>query len=164
MTGGGAADGRFAERLRVARIVHAALVGSVVVYGALVFVLKPQEQAELDPVVAWVLGAVALVLAVASMLLPAKMYGAALRSALGREDRASVRDRAPGLHFTPFILGMALAEAVALIGLVLVLAGEGLEIGLTLVGVAVLLMLPKYPSAEAIYGPLDEAARPEGRS
>ncbi len=55
------------------------------------------------------------------------------------------------MYFTPFILGMALSEAVAIFGLVLAILGRSPENMLPFAAAAILLMVTKYPNFNSLF-------------
>jgi len=131
-----------AERLRVARILWVALMGSVCIYAALAFAVLPDVPETPDPILLYVLGAVALSVAGASFVIPAQLYTKRLAAQqLPTEEvpdhdaETLFRDAAPTVrvfsdpkgalasavphYFVFIVLRLALREAIATFGLVL---------------------------------------------
>jgi len=159
------------QKLMTLRLLWGALFSSTLIYLVVVFVLRSQGAelagTEAPPGLAPVFALVAVVVAVVSIALPRKIARDALsrldlqvgeRSAderLFNEDQrrprrfldpARAREQAfPALQ-TAFILGMALAEAIALFGFVLVLMGFSLTVALPFFAVCWVLMVGRFPA------------------
>jgi hypothetical protein len=124
---------------RVSRIVHLAMLGSIVAYGIIVLAVagpKPVEQEASVDVVGWVARGIALLLAIAGVLL---------------YRRTAVSDNAPvepRRMLTRYLQVWALFETVALLGLVRAfLGGQGL-----LLIVASLVLIAVHPPKGESFG------------
>jgi hypothetical protein len=146
-------DAILAARQRVPTILWAALLGSVGIYLVLAYVVAGQiEPATDDPGTLLIAMSIAAVTsAIASMILPGKLLSddalrQHLRSARPASGKAESSEpeqrvaRAAGLYMVPWLLGVMLAEGVALLGLVLVImTGEpSLMIPFAIVGAALI--------------------------
>lgn len=170
-------------RLRVVRILWGALFSSTCMF---IVVLLIQQRADalptepVTPLMLPVLGAVALGIAVLSVVFPRQMFHASLKLAKLEvitqvdegEGPALFRDAAPTIRVfakpdeartmvfpkyqTAFILGMALSEAVALFGLVLGMQGVPLLHVLPFWVVCWALMIMRFPTPKRIFGPLEK--------
>ncbi len=153
---------RVSAMIRTARILWAALLFSTLI---LLFVLIQVRAhgggspAPPDPVMKLGLGVVALATAIVAVLFPRS----ALRQGLRRIDHstlntvdAALRAAFP-VYQTTLILGMALAESVALFGFVLVFLGEPLLTGAPFFVVAWGIMLSKAPSARGLVRAFERA-------
>jgi hypothetical protein len=154
--------------LRIQRLLWAAMLASTFIYAALVvFVLVPSEE---DPSLLWVLSAIAMAGAIASLVLPASMGRAAprlevavreevdpaaqsmFRDAVPRRrvvtDPAGVRGRYIARRQTLFILELALSEIPAIMGLMVwIVSGGPLSVSLALVALGAASMLARFPAA-----------------
>jgi hypothetical protein len=168
------------ERLRVARILWAAITMSAVMIPAVGWFVAQQQPAggPPDPAMAGMLGLVALVTAVLSVVLPGRLLRTALvgqrlvladrpeseRMFADRPRRARVfanpqaaRNGAVAAFMTSLIIGIALAEAVALDGLVLVVMRAPLLWGLPFFVVSWAILASKFPRPEQPLRSLEQA-------
>jgi hypothetical protein len=166
----------------VPRILWLALFASQGIYLVLVTVPglldRPTEPSEL--VALPVLAGVAVMMAVMSFVLPAVMRNAAARSvapattegpaaAVSASYRGPIgstktfADRTAALRdgvrvgTAPFIVGLALTESVAVIGLVLAFMGHPRLHYLPFFAVAALLMLARFPTEHTFLAPIERA-------
>lgn len=175
------------ELLRVPRILWAALVMSCVIYGGLiasgVLVQNREAPIVLDLTMVLVFAGCAVGSAVMSFVLPASILRQGLADAapgVTIEERADTesatlfRDAAPRVRmiaeptkaraafavrfFTPFILSLALSEAVAVFGLAGHLAGFlTMPVALVFVGAAIVLQVLRFPSEARCVGITERA-------
>lgn len=170
------------QRMTTLRIIWGAMLGSVVMFGVVLFVVRGQggTGGTPDPILYAMLGIEGLGLAVASVVVPRFMFRKALTSqnikikdepvpgAFGqyREGASTQRVfadprgaflRAMTLYNTPFILGCALGEAVALNGFVLGFMGAPLEIAAVFFAVGLLAIGEKHPSIAFVTKQLEAA-------
>ena len=170
------------EKLRVMRIIWAALLLSTLIYLVVALVVPPESTEELgretSPLMPPAFAALAVALAAASIAVPRRMAKESLlqkrfalvdlaadkrmfSDAKGRarrfQDSGAARAEAfPALQ-TSFIVGMALAEAIALFGFVLLYLGFELSWGLPFFAVCWVLMAGRYPSPARLDQQLEEA-------
>jgi hypothetical protein len=141
-----------------------ALFASIGIYVAVAFIVtggaEPTDETPQEVVV--ILGIVALTAAIASELLPRRLLSDdALRTHMrakgeGTNDanaKLSEREQriasVSALYMAPWLVGVALAETVAIVGLVLALVTMDTNLMFPFVGVAAVLMLFKRPDIEA---------------
>ncbi len=146
------------------RIVWAALLGSQALYLYLlvsgVFETPPEPPA---PIMLTVVSAVAMVNGMASIFLPRFLLGQALGRmsehdrALVQQGRDAILRRAFTMGFPAYIIGIALAEAVAIFGLVLGVMGFTLMTVLPFFAAGAVLTLTKFPTEGRFLAPLEEA-------
>lgn len=168
--------------LNTPRILWAALLFSQVLYFGLLaapgLLERPTTPAE--PALFWPIALVAVVVAVTSWVLPAVFWRNAFRgsapldtqpleggaqsaayraemSARGFVDPQKALTLALQRGFTPFILGVALNESVALFGFVLGFLGHSLLTVLPFFLTAWLMMLPRFPTERMFLRPLARA-------
>ncbi len=146
------------------RILWAALLVSQGIYLGLVVgqVIPPPEEPP-EPVLLTGLSAAAMFSAVLSILLPRMFY----RQALAGPQFAHAEGMAQGpdgvlgvalrLAFAPFIIGCALAESVAIYGLILGLIGFSLLTVAPFFAAGAMLMLVQFPTEGRFRGPMEEA-------
>jgi hypothetical protein len=147
---------------QVLTILWAALIASAAIYVVVSFLVAPAEVPEAPQELVIVLGIVAVAVAIASMVMPRKLLPdnavrgrmqAKRPAAVGAHKRLSEREQrlasVAGLYMAPWLVGMVLAEAVAIFGLVLVfITGDpNMVIPFAVVGAA--LMLLKRPNVSA---------------
>lgn len=167
-------------RLLTPRILWAALLFSQVIYFAMLAAgLFPRPPVPPEPAMLYGLAGAALVVAVLSWVLPAWLWrsaaartnvatkpietparSAAYRAEVGPRgfaDREAALTLAMQRGFTPFILGCALNESVALFGFVLGFLGFPLLTILPFFVISWLMMLPRFPTERAFLGPLARA-------
>lgn len=170
---------RYANRMITPRILWGALLFSTLVYLVILQVIELPE-AETDPTMLTVLAVAGLSSAIISVVWPAFLQRQlAAASKLEVEEvpdpdaQAMFRDQIPTLRrfadpdavvskgaaifFTPFILGMALAESVAIYGFVLGFLGFDLVTIIPFWVTAWALMLVRFPRWSDVLGPLEKA-------
>lgn len=152
------------------RMIWTMLLGSIALYvGVALFVDSGQRDPAMAAQLALPLAVLAAGAAAASLWLPQIQYTRALRSAVeaaswettqGRfAEPDVVRERAATLFMTPFIVGAALSESVAIYGLILALLGAPpLHWAPFFVASAVLFVL-RIPSADQIELPVEEICK-----
>jgi len=163
----------------VIRIIWFALLASTFIYLVVMFVATPPRDAPPDQTMAMALAMVALTTAAISVLMPRMMFKKSIsmmklptRELVDPNASPILRDEAPklrvyedlnaarravtGRFFTPFILGMALSEAVAIYGLVLGFLGHPPSISLPFFVIAWILMLPRFPREDAVMRQVEE--------
>lgn len=172
-----------AQLLLTPRILWAALLCSQAIYVALLVVpglLERPPAGEVDPTLPLVLGAAALAIAVASFLVPATLRRAALAQldvpiveepdpdepigfrGSGKKIRryadpqAALR-RAMQLGFVPFILSLALSEAVTIQGFVLGFLGHPALVWAPFAALGAALTAIRFPTARSFVGPFEQA-------
>ena len=168
------------DQLRVMRILWASLVASTFGFVIVAFVLRTtvREVPEPMPILLPIGVVLALPLVVLSVWVPRTLLVQTLRrrefevgERIGQErmfadralrprvfvDPAGARRDAVPAYQTAMILGMALAESVALFGLVLIVLGHGPLVGLPFFVVAWSLMLVRLPSHQALERALEQA-------
>lgn len=166
------------QRIFVPRVLWAALLLSNGVYAALLLIpgMLDVPPGPADPTTGLALGAAAVAVAVASILVPRVLGAAAYArakaqlatdrgpSALDRQDLAALfadpeaaRREAYQLGFTPLILALALSEAVSNIGLVLGYMGHPQHVSLALIGLGTLLTAARFPTDAGFLLPLARA-------
>lgn len=151
--------------LSVPRIMWLALLISQCVYAALLNVPGLIEVAPTPPpiVIRVVLGGAALAMAVASFLVPRFLWRSAMRQSSYRAPQDSSRRhdedalrQGMKLGMTPFIVGLALNESVAIFGLVLGFLGEHWFFTSPFFLLAIVLMLARFPTEQTFVAPLRE--------
>jgi len=168
--------------LRTTRILWFALLLSVFLYAGLPFTgLLPPAKGPPLPIMSYALAAMSLALAVTSFLLPKTIYSGALRatqvetteevapSAFSEQYRAATpkarvfvdpnaaKSKAYAVFFTPFILSLALSEAIALFGLVLASLGFDKVVYLPFFGVGAVLIALRFPNEASILAAFERA-------
>jgi hypothetical protein len=163
----------FARAMKTVRILWGALLFSNVLLGV-VTVLAP-SQARHPPELTSVemLAAAALAVAVASFVVPARMratYLAASRAEttpaeptptgagparFAHPDQAA--RRAMGGALTPFILSMALSEAVSIVGLQLHMLGAAMTVSTPFIVAGTVLAAVRFPTLARLVGPFERA-------
>jgi hypothetical protein len=150
-------------RLLSPRMIWFALLVSQGFYVAIpVLGLVERSRVRPDPILLYALAAVALVVAVVSFVVPGIVRRSAIASAAAdlRHREASldtIQARAFGIGFTPFILSIALSEAIALFGLVLSTLGFPTLVCLPFHAAGAVLTLIRFPTTAMFLGPLEEA-------
>jgi hypothetical protein len=158
-------DSKIAEMLRVPRVLWTALMASLGIYVLMLYMVRWREGAPPlphppDPVLLPVLSLVATTVAVMSFVMPRFLMKTAARGAKRPRpgepiDPDLLRSLLPRLQ-TPFILGCALSEAVALFGFVLGFLGfPPLYVAPFFVAGAVL-MAVRFPTPESFMSVLPE--------
>jgi hypothetical protein len=166
--------------LHTQRILWISLLASNALYLGVLFYLRAARGGQpfppIDPALAPAFAVVALGVSAASVLLPRRLYAAFTPSA-PVETREDVKDDPLGAmqgfrrpapservfvdadaarrialqrNATPFIVGMALAESVSLLGFVLGFLGAGEAIFLPFFAVGVALQAARFPTMAAI--------------
>lgn len=169
--------------MQTLRTLWAALMGSVVLLGVVCFVQSSQAHDNAPQQVMLVgIGVSAVFEAVLSFLLPAKTLKTAFRNfeaetveqpasadesaMFGGEPRMEKVFKHPGKAYkaalaryqAPFILSLALSEAVALNGVVLSSLGFGSPVFLSFVAAGLVLMAIRYPNEERIIALIEKGA------
>jgi hypothetical protein len=154
-----------APTLTTARIIWGALLASLGIYVALLVTgfggPRPEEGPE--PVMITALSAVAMFNSLASLLFPRYLLRQGLASSRDRlrelvgQPPEVIGQRAMTLGFAPMIIGLALAESVAIFGLILGLLGAPLLTVAPFFAAGAMLMLVQFPTMGRFRGPLDEA-------
>jgi hypothetical protein len=174
-------------QLNTMRIIWAALFASTFMYlGVILFVVQPPESPP-DPVMLPALALVAMAVSVASFVVPAAGYRQAVAASkievteetvpdpsrpesdvlpyreaptitrkVAKKPKAAL-ERAFMLYQTPFILSVALAEAVCLFGFMLGFLGVGLPFILPFWAMTWVLFSLRFPTLERVLGPLERA-------
>lgn len=173
---------RYAARMVTPRILWGALLASTVIYLVVLETLEPP--AEPDRFMLIGLGIAAVFSATLSIFLPAYLHRQAVAAteleveevpdpdaqAMFRDQIPTVRrfadpdavvGRAMALFFTPFILGMALAESVVIYGFVLGFLGFDFTTIIPFWVAGWALMLVRFPRWSDALGPLEKAMRAE---
>lgn len=165
--------------LQTLRILWFALLTSNVLYVAVLLFLRANRQGPApvpDPMLAPAFALAALGLAATSVLLPPRLYAsaAAATTVATREDikddpmgaqqgfrrpaaserifadASLARSAALGAYMSPFIVGMALAEAVSLLGFVLGFLGGAAVVFLPFFVVGVALQASRFPALPTV--------------
>lgn len=166
------------QRLKTLRVLWVGLLASPVLLLMCGYYFTRQQPNETpsEPTLLFVLGAAAVGSAVASVVLPRVMLTPALlalelpvtdaiavgpsrgrRRARRFQDPRSARERLLSAALGPFVVGMALAEAVAFMGFLLWLLGfPFMYVGWMFV-VCIVLMLSKFPRPEPYAAALEAA-------
>lgn len=150
--------------LTTPRIIWAALLGSQGIYVALLVggLLQPPPEPP-EPIMLTVISAVAMVVAAISIVLPRVMHAQGARALVHKEPalpdhgRQAALRRALQLGFAPWILSIALSEAVAIFGLVLGAIGFPLLSCAPFFAAGILLTLIRFPTAGRFLQPLEDA-------
>jgi len=169
------------QKLTTLRILWGAMLGSIGMYLVVLLLVRKQQSSGAAPtVMIVVLAVISLGLTTASVVLPRHLFRKVvakqdlpikeepLPGAFGqyREGSATQRvfakpkkafDRALTLYNTPFVLGCALGEAVAVFGFVLGFLGAPLEIAAVFFAVGAIAIGEKYPSIASITKQLEAA-------
>jgi hypothetical protein len=161
-----------ANGLRTVRILWAALVVSTLLIPFAASRMEIDPKQTLQTSMAAILGLVALALTIASVVVPRLVLANGARvgtpevsrpepipgvaSPPGRfaqPDRAA--RRALAVCQQPFLLSMALSEAVSLIGLMLHAFGGGLLVAAPFFAAGTLLSLSRFPTFDGLFGPFE---------
>lgn len=162
-------------------ILWAALLASVFIYIVVgFFITGDREPTELDGTLVVIMAVCALGAGGASFILPQMMFSPErirkhMREtepdleALAKDPQTQQVDEdkleslktlseveqrlvgLPALYFAPFILGLALAESVAIFGLMLTFMGGDMTYMLPFCGAAIVLMIMRYPRLDPIF-------------
>lgn len=173
--------------LRTMRILWAAQLAAAFVFLVVLLVMRSTGDlaTEVEPFMLPSIGGVALIVAVTSFILPAKLWASmaqrtkpAIEEEVVEEEALfrqapktrrvftkpqEARRTACGQWFTPFVLGMALGEAIAIFGLTLGLLGHGLleVMPFFVVGwLLIALRLPRQRAIEAAFEKRHDAVFP----
>ena len=174
------ASARASVQLRVARIMWSSLFGSnVVLFGLVAGHVLSAGPGALQPMMPDLFGAMAFGIALMSIVLPARLFRSSLRGAAFAvtnepgEMIGSFRESAPmrkrvsepaqavvavfARYQTSFIIGMALAEAVGLLGLMLGYLGAPLLRYAPLSAVSIVLMAARFPQLATLTRAIERA-------
>jgi hypothetical protein len=166
---------KIGARMQVLKILWGALTISIGMFGVVLFVVRQNQAAQgVDNAMLAGLGVAAVVEAVLSLTMPASMYRQALKNKTFDLKEEAFGDAAAGqnrdavethrvfakpekalalgilMYQTPFILGMALGEAVAINGLVLGFLGQPITVVVPFFVVSLGLALSRFPSTGGI--------------
>ncbi len=168
-----------ALKLKTVRILWFALITTVVLYDFLLIYMRKTDEhvREVPPHLAEILSAIALGVGVTSIVFPRKVFADNVRRmeiAVAEEPGEAIggfRESAPVRRVvakpaeavssafapfqTPWLLGMALCESIALFGLVLGYLGENMLVASAFFLVALVLMASKYPRVSTIIGAIE---------
>lgn len=169
------------QRLQVPRILWFAIFTSTILFLVVRFVV-PIDPVEAPPFLLPVMGMVALSCLVMSFVLPAKLGEPARRARklaiVDADDPNATSDVIPGgagpkrrvfanpqmaigaafaTYQTPFILGMALSETVAIAGFILWFQGFGLAEGIPFFVLAWISMALRFPTLDKVLIPFERA-------
>ena len=164
----------FAQAMRVVLTLWGALTFSNVLLGVLTVVVPSRMPPPKDLTQVAILGALAVGVAIASFVVPARM-----QLQMARQARAEVAEPEPmpggmrgparfaqpekaaraamGLALTPFIMSMALSEAVSLLGLVVHMQGAAMTISTPFIVAGTLLAAIRFPTVARMVGPFERA-------
>ena len=163
-----------AARLMVMRVLWGALIASVVLYDVVLLQVRPDHasvshgpSSDLPPHFPEMLMALAVVLAVVSFVVPRRLFQGGLKHVDVKvteepgEVVGSFRESAPvrrvvtnpqeailgamAVFQPPFIVGMALCEAIGLFGLMLGFMGASTKVAVGFFLAAIVLMAVRYP-------------------
>ncbi|HEY3818295.1 MAG TPA: hypothetical protein VGL81_14045 [Polyangiaceae bacterium] len=163
-----------AKPMKVVRILWAALTFSNVLIGVVTCFMPPPRGQVLQSQQLVMLSVFALAAAVASFIVPMRARAQALarvRVELLAGDGPPVPDRPAGRFanpqdaarkamanaFTPFIMSMALSEAVSLVGLSLHAVGGPLPLALGFVAAGTVLAASRFPTPARLLAPFERA-------
>jgi hypothetical protein len=163
----------FVRALFTVRVLWFALTFSCALLGLVTVMVPGPGKPVLDATMEAVFAVVALGLAIASFVIPARMYAAMGRSG-GVEKSAPeptagglgpARFAAPeqaarhavGVGNTMLILAMALSEAVGLLGLVLHMQGAPMTVSSAFIAAGFLLAAFRFPTITRLVGPYERA-------
>jgi hypothetical protein len=162
------------KELMVPRILWGAILCSTFLFFVVQFVVRQPGPVEAPLVI--VLAGAAVMTALASIVLPSATYAVALRRlkldsreeddpsgmpGVTRRRVAANPDEAMRtairIFQTPFILGLALSEAISLFGFVLGFLGAPIDWVLPFFVASWLLIWMRFPTRERIFGPAERA-------
>jgi hypothetical protein len=168
--------------LRTTRILWFALLVACFMYVGLAFGgFFPRPVVAPEPIMPIAFAGVAAMLSAASFLMPRMVYAGAARAAdLATQEEVApdgysqkyreampksvvfadpnaARNKAYALFMTPFILSLALSEAIALFGLVLSVLGFEKTVCAPFFAVGAVLILIRFPSEPSILAALERA-------
>ncbi|MDC3952395.1 hypothetical protein [Polyangium jinanense] len=164
-------------RLSVLRILWFAMLLATMLYAGIAFsgIFKPKG-APLDPMMPLVFGLLSIVLTIVSFALPRTIYTSAARNvevetreealpdafsaryreAIGKRtvfaDPQAATAKAYSVFMTPFILSLALSEAIALFGMVLAALGFEKMVAAPFFAAGAVLIAVRFPSERKILG------------
>jgi hypothetical protein len=151
------------------RIIWIALMVSVVLYDVMLVQLRKQRgpSNDMPPHLPEMLALLAVVIAVVSIVLPRRLFAVALKQVDAKvaeepgEVVGSFRESAPvqrvvsnpeeailgalAVFQSPFLVGMALCESIALFGFMLGFLGESMKVAVGFFLVSLSLMAVRYP-------------------
>jgi hypothetical protein len=139
------------------RILWAALLLSQAMYvGLLSFPgLRPMPTDPPDMIIAWGVGAAAVMVAIASFAVPALIRrSAAAAPPVDPHSGRSARQQAFGAALTPFILSMALSEAISIFGFILGWLGHSAFVWAPFITAGMLLSAWRFPTEARFFGSL----------
>ncbi len=166
-----------AARLMVPRILWLSMLTSIVFYGGILFSGAVPPPPETPAIPLPMLLAIALSCAVASFLVPVFLHRSALAKVEFEVDELplqeaptgyrtagtsyrrlspSVYDSAMRLYSAPFIVSLALSEAVALFGFIGAYTGQPIPYCLPFLGVGALLIAVRFPTWRAALAPIEK--------
>ena len=174
---------RLSQRPSVPRVLWFAMLTSVGMYGVVLFVLRDQPHAPLVPMMMPMLAATAGAVAVGSFVVPsilkrgllarielpafskplatpmsADTFRDAASSGRTFDDPVGAVRLAFRIHQTPFIVSLALSEAVAIFGFVAGFLGAPLAQFVPIMLAGAVLMAVRFPTRAAVLGPLERRA------
>jgi hypothetical protein len=143
--------------LTTPRILWASLLMSQLIYAYLLLFAAPHPDAPPDPMLPMVLAAAAFGVAIASFVVPAvlsrSMASQPTAPIMGHEDAAAARRRAMSARFVPFIVSLAMSEAVSIFGLVVGWLGHPLTTWAPFLVAGMLLTAWRFPTEARMLGP-----------
>jgi hypothetical protein len=162
----------FKNAMVTVRILWIALTVSNLLLGLITLVVPPQVSQPPDATMQLVFAGIAVALAVGSFVLPARIYAASaaqgrvevaepeamrggMRGAARFAEPLKAARRAMGLANTPYILSMAISEAVSLLGLVLHMQGAPMTVSTPFIAAGTLLAAARFPTLERLVGPFE---------
>ncbi len=161
---------RFAAALNTARILWGALTASTLLLAFVAVRARPPRLSHtMDSTVAYTLAGAGVLVAITSFVLPARGYAAGVRGRRpeilepGADGRARFANPemamtlATALYFTPFILSMALSEAVTLLGFVVYFQAGPDVVAWPLFAAGTLLAAVRFPTRARVLGAFERA-------
>ncbi len=168
----------FRQSLLIARVLWGALLFSTVIYLVVLITIAPETTGPATGPHALVFAAIGITLAGTSIGLPPILYNGMLRragfettdipdekaEAMFRDQQPTrrvfqspdfVKSRAAQIALTPNIIGLAMAESIAICGFVLGFLGQPLNIVLMFFLAAWTLMIPRFPTARRALEPVE---------
>ena len=167
------AHSMFVRALFTLRVLWFALTFSCALLGLVTVMVPAPGKPVVDATIEAVFVVVALGVAIASFVFPARMYAISARAGGVEKSEPEptpgglgpARFAAPvqaarhaiGIGNTTLILAMALSEAVGLLGLVLHMQGAPMTVSSPFIAAAFLLALARFPSIASLAGPYERA-------
>ncbi|MEM1413304.1 MAG: hypothetical protein AAGH15_00310 [Myxococcota bacterium] len=169
---------QLAARMRTPLVLWAAMLASTGIYLLVLKVAAPPPQ-PVDPTMALALNAAGVMIAVSSVVVPMLVWRAALGTLRPQIEEVPDEDADAGLFrdavpkkrvvrgamaffeaahtkgFAPFVLSLALSEAVCLVGFVLAFMGHPPIHWAPLYAVGVLLLAARFPTIARLTGSLE---------